>query len=175
MMNFIEAGDVITREAARLQTLMDAASALAQMGSMQQAAAEASTRRDTLQKEVDTLAERLAILTPQVADASGKADLILIAAEANAQQAYDKAVADGKAVADRYQSDAIAAAQLASQQSIDAANQAVVVAQDRLNTITQAVELANKEYTDAAAGIVKLAADKADLESTIAALKAKFQ
>lgn len=174
MMNFMEAGDVINREAIRLQALIDAAAAITSLGSIQQAADEATKRRNEMSAEVDSLTTQLSVLKPQVADATGKAELLVNAAQAQADKIVADANAAAAAAAQIHMDKAVADVQVKMQSTVDASNQAVANAQVQLDDLVEKIATLEADAADRYMAIDKLAADKDALEAALSALKSKF-
>lgn len=174
MMNLIDAGDVISREASRLQSLIDAAAAISAIGSIQQVAAEAEAKRDALRAEVANLTDQLGTLRPQVADAAGKAEALTSDAQARAAKIIVDAVAQAEADTAAAIDTALKAAQGKMQATVDAGNQAAAVAAEQLAAIEAKLAAADTQYSDLLAQLNGRNAERDALELAIAALKSKF-
>lgn len=168
MGKYHEAADVLTREANRTKALMAAADALLEIGSLDQAASEASIAADTAKAALDKAKADLTVALAEVDSAKAKAAQVIaeandkaqgIIADANGEadhikaQAIDAAKAEGDAVAEA------AAAQLANIQAQIATSTAKLTAlDDAFGEATDRAERMTKAADDAEARLAKVKA-----------------
>lgn len=171
---YTQAADDIRTLAGRYRNIMSLADALDGLGSIEQATKEATAARDKARAERDDLIKRNAAETAQV-----EADVkkVLDEAEAYVLGLKAKTLAECEALVKAAQTDAketINNANAGALNTTATADRAYRVALDKIEPLAARAQALDDEIAELSEQVSGLTATKVNLETEIAALRAKF-